>query len=207
MTTRDAYHKLLKTINKNVELAQEEVKSLTDLILTHTAGPINPPAGLSAISSEPLKENYVGLKWWDQALWLAVKSNNQQMNLSINCPIISLYMEDKFGEPIPPGVKSALRKDLYTYWNNLFYASSNNLRKYGDLGFDRKNHFHKTFEDKYPWLRLCKAHWKVDQLWISYFSTWKRPHKSPTAKSGGVFPSQYIRHPGNFPYPRLQAQA
>ena len=115
----------------------------------------------------------MGLKWWDQALWLAVKSNNQQMNLGINCPIISLYMEDEFGEPIPPGVKAALRKDLYAYWNDLFYAGSNDLRKYGDLGLDQKNHFRKTFEDKYPWLRLCEAHWKVDQLWISYFSTWK----------------------------------
>ena len=87
-------------------------------------------------------------------------------------------MEDEHGRPIPESIKKALRKDLYGYWNDLYSAGSDDLRTYGDLGLERKDHFRSCFERSYPWLRLCAGHWKVDQLWRSYFHTWKKPRTS-----------------------------
>ena len=50
-------------------------------------------------------------------------------------------------------------------------------------------------EEKYPWLRLCEAHWKVDQLWVSYFSTWKRPRTAPnTCQADVTFSRDNLSH-------------
>ena len=184
MVTRHAYSQLLETISRNVELTRGDVKKLADHITSRTAGPIDNRATSSGIPLNPRKEDYQNLlNWWDQSLWQSVKNKSNPMDLGdADSPIISRYMEDEFGRSITPGVKAALRRDLYCYWNDLSYSDPNDLRNHGELGLKRKEHFRQTFEEKYPWLRLCEAHWKVDQLWVSYFSTWKRPRNTPDPK-------------------------
>ena len=84
-------------------------------------------------------------------------------------------MEDKFSHPIPRGIKTAVCKDVYSYWNGLHFAGSDDLHNFGKLSLECKDHFCCTMESKYPWLHLCEGHWKVNQLWVNYFHTWKKP--------------------------------
>ena len=113
--------------------------------------------------------------------WQAIKSGVEPRDLGVESPIISLYMEDKNGRLIPKSTKKALCRDLYGYWNDLYSFGSDNLCPYGELGLDRKDLFWNHFEGSYPWLRLCASHWKVDQLWLSYSHTWKKPCTSDCA--------------------------
>jgi hypothetical protein len=178
---RDGNADLLKGISGSVELTREDVKTL----VSNMQAPIDKPTALSKIPLEPKQEDYIHIKFWENSPWQAIKNKSQPKDLDADSPIISLYMEDEDGQPIARGIKGALRKDVYSYWNELFWADSNDLRNHGDLGIKRKEHFRRTFEEMYPWLRLCEGHWKVDQLWMSYFSTWKKPRRSesPDPKS------------------------
>jgi len=87
-------------------------------------------------------------------------------------------MEDESGRPISPGIKNALRGNLTSYWNDI-RQSGEELTNFTELRLVWKEHFRKTFETKYHWLRFCEAHWKVDHLWINYFGTWKKHHNTP----------------------------
>jgi hypothetical protein len=181
---RDAYSGLLQGINRNVELTREDVKNLADRFTTQAANPINNTVGdLSEIPLNPKRENYLMLKWWDPDHWLAIKNKQLAKLDDDNSPIISLYMEDQFGAPISPTVKQALRKDVYAYWNQLGVTSPDEVLNFGDIGLSRKEDFRKTFEAAYPWLRLCSGHWKVDQLWVSYFHTWGKPRGKARSKA------------------------
>ena len=134
-----------------------------------------PDTGPPAPSGLLQKEDFKHIKWWEPFQWQAIKSGAEPRDLSVESPIISLYMEDENSQPIPKSTKKALRRDLYRYWNNLYSSSSDNHCPYSKLGLDRKGHFRNHFEGSYPWLHLCVSHWKVDQLWLSYFHTWKKP--------------------------------
>ena len=43
----------------------------------------------------------------------------------------------------------------------------------GHVPFRHREEFRTTLEGKYPWLRLCNGHWKIQQLWTNYFHKWK----------------------------------
>jgi hypothetical protein len=94
-------------------------------------------------------------------------------------------MEDESGNAVSPGVKAAVRGDLFSYWNDI-RKSGEEPTNFTDLGLEWKEHFRKTFETKFSWLHLCDAQWKVDHLWINYFGSWK---KSRNSKSKSPEPS------------------
>ena len=116
-------------------------------------------------------------------------------------PIISHYMEDEFGRSITPGIKAVLCRDLYCYWNDLSYSDPNDLHNHKELGLKHKEYFCQTFEEKYPWLCPCKAHWKVDQLWVSYFSIWKLPCNTPDPKMRQLTPTSMSANKATSPAP------
>ena len=113
------------------------------------------------------------LGFYKQAQWQAICNRVKAKELSIDALIISMYMEDKAGKPISASIKNTLCGDLFAYWTQV-QRSGEELANFTDLGLERKDHFCKTFEVKYPWLRLCEVHWKVDHLWINYFGSWKK---------------------------------
>jgi hypothetical protein len=152
---------------------------MVDHVMTSIPGPGNgglPADGVPEIPLEPNEEDWRHLKWWHQVAWLSAKDNDP---LDVDSPMISLFLEDALGNPISPGIKTALRNDLFAYWTDV-YSSGEVPTKYTDTGLARKEDFRKTFEAKYPWLRLCEAHWKVNQLWVNYFRSWKGPRSSVT---------------------------
>lgn len=153
-------------------MTREDVRRIAEHILLH-------PVGSSVgENSAPPSLNKSNSKYWEQAQWQAIRNKVKAKELCLDSPIISLYMEDESGQPISAGVKNTLRGDLISYWNEI-RASGEELTNFTDLGLERKDHFRKTFEDKYPWLRLCEAHWKVDHLWINYFGSWKKSRNTP----------------------------
>ena len=145
--------------------------------LTATVTGAIPGIAPAGIPLNPRQANYELSKYWRQAPWQAIR--NKSKSKDPNLPILSLFMEDEFGNPVSDEVKEEVRGDLYGYWTDVLNDIDNTgevLTRYKDLGFKRKEDFRKTMEGKYPWLRLCEGHWKVRQLWINHFSSWKRVH-------------------------------
>ena len=180
--------RLLEGICKNVELTREDVKKLADRITTGVSGPSDRLGETQAeIPLNPQREHFKHITHWDPTDWRIISRMNSANSPKTSDsdkidPKISLYMEDQYGNPIPPEIKTALRHEVHAYWNDLYWDGSSDLRNYGNVGLRRKDDFRKTFEDRYPWLRLCSGHWKVDQLWMSYFHSWKQPkYPRPTS--------------------------
>ena len=170
---RDAYGRLLEVINKSVKVMRDDTKKMSDHVIANSTG--LPP---TTVQPDQLDyKDYQHLKYWFEHAWQALRhqSGLALKELSPDSPIISVFMEDEFGEPIPEALKSKLRGDLTAYWNDV-HDTGEVLKRWSDLGLRRKDHFRKTFEAKYPWLRLCEANWKVDHLWINYFRTWRKNH-------------------------------
>jgi hypothetical protein len=151
---------------------------MVDHIATNITGPIDGVAPPN-IPLTPKREDYQLLNYYNPDTWLNIKNKGGRgpRELSIESPIISLFMEDEFGNPIPETIKGKLRGDLIAYWNEV-HRSGELLRNFTETGITRKDDFRKFFEGKYNWLRLCEGRWKVDQLWINYFGTWKKNHSS-----------------------------
>ena len=166
---RHTYSKLIKGMSRILELMHEDIKRVAEYL---AAGPATGPLAPSGLLQ---KEDFKHIKWWEPFQWQVIKSSMEPRDFGVKNPIISLYMEDENGQPIPESTKKALCRDLYRYQNDLYSSGSDDLCPYGELGLDRKDHFQNHFKGSYPWLRLCASHWKVDQLWLSYFHTWKKP--------------------------------
>ena len=82
------------------------------------------------------------------------------------------------------GVGKSVRGDVSSFWMDMV-NSGEMPQPWGQTGFTRRDQFRKTLEGKYPWLRLCEGHWKVNQLWVNYFTRWKNRFPSPLLKSKG----------------------
>jgi hypothetical protein len=173
---RDTQEILLDGINKNVMTTKEDIGKMAERLLSYPTG-LPTAAGLLVPPSLD-KSKFGRVRYWEQGQWQAIRNRMKDGNIGLDSPIISLYMEDEAGGPISPGSKTALRGDLISYWNDIS-RSGEELTNFTELGLERKDHFRNTFEAKYPWLRLCEAHWKVDHLWINYFGSWKKSRASP----------------------------
>lgn len=164
------------------------MQTLVEYTTASTTGPIRNLTISSSIPLEPRLEDFLHLHWWKQGPWQAIKNKTQSKDPGVESPVISLYMEDELGRPITPGVKRSVRRDLYHYWNQLYDSCPQDLRIFTEIGLDRKEHFRRTLEGAFPWLRLCEGHWKVDQLWVNYFRTWRQP-RTPTPSSNAKEPT------------------
>lgn len=174
---REAYNDLLQTVCEKIEDTKSDVRKMVD----HISGLDSIPASeRTQIPLNPKRTDFDLLKYWENGPWQAIRNGTKGVKADdFASPILSLFMEDEFGKPISDGVKDEIRGDLVGYWNDI-HESGETVKNYTDLGFKRREDFRKTMEAKYPWLRLCDGHWKAKQLWINYFTTWKKNHLPPT---------------------------
>ena len=165
-------------------MTRDDVKRITEHITTGVASsPINDlTTNLGEIPLNPRKENYEKLTWWDPDRWQAIRGGLEPRGDGGSGAIINMFMEDENGDPISEGIKKALRSDAHAYWNELLETNPKDVRNYSELGLQRKEHFRNTFEAKYPWLRLCSGHWKVDHVWMGYFGSWKNTRTAQELK-------------------------
>ena len=173
---RDAYNSLLEGVGDKVDKTREDIQKMVDHISTNFTGEI-PGVKVPGIPPNPKHKVFELTKYWNHDPWKAAWGGGKIKNY--DSPILSLFMEDEFGQPVSDEVKEEVRGDLFGYWNDL-YDTGKKLTNYKDLGLKRREDFRKTMESKFPWLCLCEGHWKVKQLWINYFSSWKKTRLPPT---------------------------
>jgi hypothetical protein len=166
-TVRGAYERLLQVVVKYVKGTSDDVKKMVDHAIS--ASPSS-----ATESPEVFKyEDYKHIKYWFEAVWQTIR--NKSKGNYIDSSVLSAFMEDEFGKPISEAVKARVRSDIYSYWTDV-HDSGEKLCNWTDIGLRRKDHYRRTFEERYPWLRLCEASWKVDHLWINHFRGWKKNH-------------------------------
>lgn len=133
-------------------------------------------------------------RFWKVSSWREIRSSGKAKDSDSNPPILSMFMEDEFGDPISDGVKEEVYDTLQSYWIDV-HDSGEPVRGWSETGLRRKDHFQVSMERKFPWLKLCEGHWKVKQLWINYFGKWKR---SPSNKPSPT-PDETTAGSGNKP--------
>jgi len=143
---------------------------------------VGPVAGIkeAGIPLNPVAEDYERTQFWKQGPWQELR--NKSRTTDREAAIYSIFMEDQFGEPIPDGVRRALRDDANKFWTDML--QNNQIpTKYSAAGFKTCEDFRIEMEGKYPWLRLCEGHWKVKQVWRNCLNGWKKNHMPGGAPS------------------------
>ena len=130
----------------------------------------------AGIALNPVQDDNRFVKFWKQETWQKVRKGVGIEDVDV--PVLSIFMEDEFGNPIPKGIRRALRSDVYAFWIDL---ETPKIEGYLETGLATKESFRKTMEGKYPWLRLCEGHWKVGQVWTNCLMSYSRWSKSKDA--------------------------
>ena len=175
---RDAYHVLLERISNKVDASRDDIKKMVDHISTNFTGEIT-AIGTTSIPLNPKKVNFKLVAFWENEPWQAIKNKSGVKDTDSVSPVLSLFMEDEFGQPVSDDVKKEVRGDIAGYWTDV-HNSDEDLGNWKEIGFKRREDFRKTMEGKYNWLRLCEGHWKTKQLWVNYFPSWKTSNLPPT---------------------------
>jgi hypothetical protein len=168
-------------MENTVKTTGDQVKGMVDHVMANVPGPVgatfrSPNGG---IPLQPEEGDYPLVEWWQEGIYKGIKNGNRPKDSDMTGPTMCLFMEDQNGNHISEGIRNSLRKDLFAYWTGV-QRNGELLTTHSDTDLDRKEHFRETFETKYSWLRLCEGHWKVDRLWINYFSSWRRSHSPVT---------------------------
>jgi hypothetical protein len=148
---------VVNLIEKTVQTTGDIVKLMVDCVMSDIPAPVDAkPNAPFSNPAELNRDHYPLVKWWAQGSYQATKNGNDPKDNEAG-PTISLYMQDENGVAISAGIKSALRRDLFAYWNRLKDAQEK-LTLHSGTSLERKDHFRATFEAKYPWLQLCEGH-------------------------------------------------
>ena len=166
---------LVEKLDRSIKTTKEDVKKMVDHVATACTGPI-PGIATSGIPLNPERKNYKYCRFWNEAPWQAIRSKQGPKPLDLDSPIISMFLEDEFGQPVSHETKKRLFGDLNSYWTGMLDAGHTPKNWTDSLDLKTKNDFRRSFEGQYPFLRLCEGGWKVDQLWINYFRIWRRGH-------------------------------
>ena len=96
--------------------------------------------------------------------------------------VLSSYMEDENGTPIPDPERKAARTRARTFWQKL-YNQGKAPPKSGKADADIADEYIAFMEDGFPWLRYCSNHWKSMQIWRNHYSGWHNNRKKAAAKA------------------------
>ena len=144
---------------------------------TKFVGELIPGVQTAGIDLNPSRDDHRFVKYWKHEMWLAIRRKAKTDDAEE--PVFSIFMEDEFGNPIPEGVRRALRNDVYGFWID----KGTCIEGYQETGLTTKESFRTIMEGKYPWLRLCEGHWKVVQVWTNCLTTYSRRSKSKDTDS------------------------
>ena len=152
---RDMYNTLVEGLGQKIDATKEDIRSLIQnlSIKTSTGVPDVPPAG---ILLNPHNENFRMLKFWDSGLWKKIWSG-AAAKLSENAPVLSMFLEDEYGRPIPDDVKAQLLGDMQAYWKDLVCSEQISSLNYSQISYQVREDFHTTMEGKYPFLQDRKS--------------------------------------------------
>jgi len=174
---------VIDRISNKIDDTRNDVRKMVNHISTKFTGPI-PGVQEGDIPLNPIKANFKDIKFWKQGPYQALR--NKTRNDARGEAVYSIFMEDQFGNPIPGGVRTALREDVHKFWLDMI-KEREVPTKYSKVGFKTSEDFRKTMEGKYQWLRLCEGHWKVKQVWRNCFTAqWKAANIPVSLLSGNT---------------------
>jgi hypothetical protein len=179
-TVRDSYDRLLDRLSGKIDKTRGDVKNMMKHMSIKTVGSAIPRVETSDTPLNPRKEDYPKLKYWTRKPWSAVR--RKDVANDSDCPTFSLFMEDEFGSWVSEGMRAAVLNDAASFWLDMISAGEM-PKTFGHTGLDRKTEFRTRLEDNFPWLRLCEAHWKVNQVWINYFTRWRNSYNDNLKKT------------------------
>ena len=106
-------------------------------------------------------------------------------------PILSCFLEDKDGIYISESQKKDLLSMAANYWQYLL-DKNRAPRNFRRVNLEIKLQWRALMESQFNFVRFCDGHWKSDQIWINYYTTWRktalrklREEKEQTAKESG----------------------
>ena len=185
---RDSYNALLENLSGKIDATREDVKIMTEQIISINFTRALPGVGPPDIPLDPKRKDYPDVQFWSLESWSKIRRGAG--TIDSDSPILSIFFEDEFGVAIPKGVKDAVRNDVTSFWDGMYNGGRGEIpQTWNKTGLTRKEEFRTTLEGKYPWLRLCEGNWKANHLWINYFTRWKNSRFwSPAAKKAPANP-------------------
>ena len=86
-------------------------------------------------------------------------------------PILSCFLEDRDGNPISKTEKKAILGTATAYWQYLV-DTKRAPKSFRSINIEIKQQWYMLMESSFDCLRYCSGRWKLDQLWINYYSHW-----------------------------------
>jgi hypothetical protein len=148
---------------------------------------------------KPLKrKDYPNVKYWDReprgrapyaAIKVAATSDNGDDSSSETDDAenvgsrtkgkskIFAFLENEDGELISLSEKEALYSEVRGWWNeNIDPARV--PQNWSSAGATLRDQFRNDIEEKFFFLQLCSAHWKVEAIWKKNYHSWKSTLRS-----------------------------
>jgi hypothetical protein len=123
------------------------------------------------------QEEYPRVRYWTVDVYSGLRRlgrNNDEDGVDNETSILSCYMEDEEGRPVPESTRAAARA-LAKGFFNLILEKGRAPATWGDASIDIANELIHRLESEFPFLRLCKNHWKSKKLATNSYSQWHTP--------------------------------
>ena len=172
-----AYKFLVEKLSHKVDRTRSDVKKIAKRIPDHEASPTPSTesvaeAEFSDIPLHPRQEDYPAIEHWTPEKWRALRHPPKGTTPQVESgKINTLFWEDPSGNVIPPLQRQRVTQDQRSIWQDM-HEKGKRLGCITKIGWDVRQEYRTRMEQLHPWLRLCRDHWKVDQLWSNHFSGW-----------------------------------
>ena len=122
------------------------------------------------------KNNYKNVKFWFEDVYNALRKSGKKGDRpdpkeGKKSSILSCFMEDENGEPIPKATRDAAREAARRFFISLLQKKQAPLT-WGKAPDDVADELLYTLESRYSWLRLCDNHWKAKKIITNSYSQW-----------------------------------
>jgi hypothetical protein len=161
------------------------------------ANPLNFQSSTANISSDPVlyaepwprqsdfTPEELEKMFWKRVSWTAyhknggisglgtVKGKRGRTRAAEGINVKMLYIVSKDGEPIDGHQASEMRSYARFIWNDLSNSSKAPQKWVTGTSITIVEGFRRQMQTRFPELRLCEGGWKVDQIGIDYYSSWR----------------------------------
>jgi len=86
--------------------------------------------------------------------------------------VLSCFLEDKDGNPISETEKKDMFAIMGAFWQYL-WDQKRAPKTFRRLNIETKLEWQMLMESNFECLRYCANHWKLDQLWINNYTSWR----------------------------------
>ena len=124
------------------------------------------------------RKDYPNVTKWDASNYRGFRKNGKkdedslEGNHKAKGSILSSYMEDENGNPIPNGKRDAVRAMARDFF--IILLQHNRAPTCWDnAGLDVQNELTYQLESAFPFFRLCEDHWKSRQVATNSYSQWR----------------------------------